>query len=108
MPGGGHHGSEKLKEMIVEFSKIVGVPVDDILGRSRKRHIVDARHLYWKLLREKSGLSFPRIAMLNERTSCTVLHGVDKTNGLLSIGDKVTCRMWNMVKGIEYDRSGRF
>ncbi len=94
--------------MIIEFSKIVGVPVEDILGRSRERRVVDARHLYWKMLRTKSGLSFPRIGMLNDRTACTIMHGVEKTENLIAIGDKWACGMWNLVKNIKYDRSSRF
>ena len=88
--------------MISEFSCLVGVPAEDILGRSRERRIIDARHLYWKLLRDKSGLSYPRIGMLNERTACTIMHGVSKSENLIAIGDKEMCRMWERVKDLRY------
>ena len=88
--------------MISEFSTLVNVPVEVILGRSRERWAVDARHLYWKLLHEKSGLPLSRIGALNERTHTTVIHGIKKANILLVAGDKSVCRMWEKVKDLRF------
>lgn len=86
--------------MITEFSARVGIPVSEILGRGRVQPVNDARHLYWKLLRDRRGFSYTQLAKLNERTPASILHGVKTANDKLSVGDKVVCEMWDKVKDI--------
>ena len=54
--------------MITEFSERTNIPVEDILGRWRKPHIVDARHLYWKLLHDHKKYGWSEIERLNDVT----------------------------------------
>lgn len=87
--------------MITEFAKAVGMPEQQILGRSREDNLADARHLYWKLLKEKRNYSLSTIGRLNDRTHATIKSGIEKVNGMLAIGDKVITEMWDKVKNIE-------
>lgn len=86
--------------MISEFSSKVGIPVEEIIGRSRERMAVDARHLYWRLLRDKKNFTVTVIARLNERTHATVVHGLKKADDLLETGDAYTVKMWDKIKDI--------
>ncbi len=72
--------------MITEFSKITGVPIDAILGRSRKKNIAIHRAVYWRLL-HLMGFSYPQIAKLNERkTHATIMSAVKMIENALSFG----------------------
>ena len=86
--------------MILEFSVRVGIPELLILDGGREQWLADARHLYWKLLRDKRGYSLSQIARLNDRKHCAVRHGINKVNDLLSMGDRTMCEMWEKVKDI--------
>lgn len=55
------------------------IPLDDILGSSRKQPIVTARHAYWTWLSEHHALSAAAIGRLLERDHTAVLYGIDQT-----------------------------
>jgi len=83
--------------MITEFSKLVRIPASDILGRSRKDRINDARQVYWLLLYE-NGFNYTEIARLNERTHATVLSGICRVKMLLQSRDKEITGIYELVK----------
>lgn len=76
---------ETFKELQV-ISSVMGIPVEDILGRSRKAEIVEARHLAFYFLRKKYILS--EIAEIIKRDHSSVVHGIKRIESFLSIGDK--------------------
>ena len=56
------------------------VDVDEMVGRSRSREVVPARHAAMYLCRELTDLSLPAIArFFDGRDHTTVLHGIDAT-----------------------------
>ncbi|HBG39928.1 MAG TPA: hypothetical protein DEG28_01010 [Porphyromonadaceae bacterium] len=87
--------------MINEVSKKTGIPVNDLLGKSRKHEVSCVRQLYYKLLKEKTGFSTAKVAELCSRNHATVLYGIRKVNDMLQIGDKYAVRMWNKIKDLE-------
>ena len=87
---------------VFRFSQIVGVPVKDITGKRRHDHIVIARQLYWKLLREYHGVTFQHAGAMCGRTPSTIISGIKRVNGLLESGDKMALEMWGKV--METDR----
>ena len=87
--------------MISEVSARTGMPIDDILGRSRVHEIVTVRQLYWKLIREKKCFTVARIGMLCERDHSTIVLGIKHANDLLETNDLYATLMWNKMKGIE-------
>lgn len=88
--------------MISEFSRAVGIPELQILEGGREQWLADARHLYWKLLRDKRGFTLQQIARLNDRTHCTIRHGIIRVNDLLNMGDKSMVEMWEKVKDLRF------
>lgn len=86
--------------MLTQFCKLTGTSPADILGRSRKREIVDARHLYWLLLRN-SGLTYQAIARMSGKHHATVINGVRRMNGYIECGDEWMVGMLDKVKEIK-------
>lgn len=85
--------------MIDEFAKATGVSKERILSSSRVRDVVDARHLYWKLLRDRYGWSLQKIAeSFGNKNHTSIRSGIMSADALLSIKDREVCAMWNRVK----------
>jgi len=89
--------------MITEFAKAVGVPQEKILGRSRKVPLPDLRHIYWKLLKDNGDYTWGAIGELNDRTHASIIHGVNKVNIALKMGDRKITRIWEKVKELTVD-----
>jgi chromosomal replication initiator protein len=68
------HYSYDWRETLNRVAKTYKVAPEDILGRSRQRHITDARWVFIKALRAKGRLSFPRIGQIVNRDHTTVMH----------------------------------
>lgn len=86
--------------MISDISARTGIPIDDILGRSRVRDITTVRQLYYKLLREKKCYSVVIIGRLCERNHSTISNGIKHVNDLLETKDEYTVKMWDKIKNI--------
>ncbi len=86
--------------MITEFSKIVCIPELDILGKSKKRNIVDARHLYWLIMSE-NGFRCCEIARSCGITHASVINGTDRMKVLLKIGDQEITKLYHQCKNIK-------
>jgi chromosomal replication initiation ATPase DnaA len=88
------------ENMITEFSKRTGVPIEDLLSSSRLHRIAEARELYWYILL-LNGFRITEIARLNEREHGTVISGVRRIKGLLEARDITVTRMYNLTKNIK-------
>jgi chromosomal replication initiation ATPase DnaA len=87
--------------MILDFSHRTGVAVEDILGSSRRAHIVAVRQLYWKFLRDEAKFSFSEIANLCDVNHSSVIHGVRMAREKIEVGDKLILQLWELVKDVE-------
>lgn len=66
-------------------SNMFGVSVEEIMGASRMRQLVTARHIAMYVMREMTELSFPAIATeFGDRDHTTVIHAVNKIKQLMS------------------------
>ncbi len=83
--------------MINEFSKITGVAEADLLGTSRKKPLIDYRHVYWWLLYQ-SGFSFSKIGRLNGIKHTTVMKAIDQVETLMQLGDREITDIFEKVK----------
>lgn len=72
---------EVVIRVIEEVSDHYGVSPEDILGRSKKRRIVDARHAAMFVARTVTGLSFPVLGRAFDRDHTTVLSAVRAVEG---------------------------
>lgn len=82
--------------MIVEFAKRTGISMEKLLGKSRRREIVEARQLYWYLLFQE-GFSYQEIGELNGRVRSTIYFAVQKVEFLLQENDPVFSQMYDKV-----------
>lgn len=61
-------------EYLVLISNITGIPADDILGRSRLRKVVEARHLLMWALHSLCGYTSTMVGVLTRRDHATVTY----------------------------------
>lgn len=67
--------------ILADIAKVAaahGVPVNRVMGDSRKRPVVLARYEAYYLLRKTRGLSYPRIAAIFDRDHTSVIHGIGR------------------------------
>lgn len=78
------------KQIIREVSEFYDVNIDDILGSSRKKELVNPRQLIMYLIREETSSSFPNIgAEVGGRDHTTVMHACKKIAQDLNVNDKL-------------------
>ena len=86
--------------MITEFSKLVGIPEADILGRSYRRRVADARHVYWYLL-YLNGFYKAEIARLCDCSRATLTKSIKRVEELIECNDKEIIRLYSLTKHIK-------
>ncbi len=75
-----------------------GFPVEDLIGKSRRRPLVIARQMAMYVTRELTDLSFPHIAReFGGRDHTTVMHACDKISALM----KERSQIYNHVMALE-------
>ena len=71
-------------KIIETVAKIYNVKVADLVGNSRKKNIVTARHVVMYIMREYSKLQLKDIgSFLGNRDHTTILSGAEKIKGLV-------------------------
>jgi chromosomal replication initiator protein len=76
------------QQILEATSNIFGITKDQILGRSRQKHIAEARQIAMYLCRNKLDLSFPAVAQIFDRDHTTILHANRKIEETLSLDTK--------------------
>ena len=77
--------------ILTACSTMFGISIDDIIGTSRRRQLVTARHIAMYVMRDLTDLSFPAIAAeFGDRDHTTVIHAVNKIKQLMSNASKCT------------------
>lgn len=64
-------------------SKVFGVPIPDIMGRSRVRRVVEARHAYMSIMRNSTRMSLADIGSIMDRDHSTVIHSCRTAKNLI-------------------------
>ncbi len=83
-----------LEETVQQF----GFPVEELIGKSRRRPLVIARQMAMYVTRELTDLSFPLIAReFGGRDHTTVIHACDKISALM----KERSQIYNHVMALE-------
>lgn len=72
--------------MVATVAAIYGIDAELIWSRQRGPTLVEARHLAWWALREKTGWSYPELGRALGVDHSTVLHGVRNTCGKVRDG----------------------
>jgi hypothetical protein len=79
-------GSVRWMRVLHAVAKQHDIQAQEIMGQSRKKHIVMARFETFYRLRFDLGMSYPKIASLFRRDHTSVLHGVNKVRAKLLDG----------------------
>lgn len=80
-------------------SNMFGVSVEEIMGTSRRRQLVTARHIAMYVMRELTELSFPAIATeFGDRDHTTVIHAVNKIKELMSEKQQVYEQVTQLIR----------
>lgn len=90
--------------IIEEFADRLNLTKKDLLMRSRGKTVSKARLILYKLLRDKTNLTYADIGLMVNRRYSTVIHGVNSANSLLNMEDDEAVSMWNMIKDIDIER----
>lgn len=67
----------KINEIVQQVSEFTCISVKDIMGKSRKAPITQARHLVWFVARQQ-GMTLQQIARAFDRDHTTILHGIQR------------------------------
>lgn len=88
-------------EIIRQTAQSYGFTPDDLAGPSRRQPLVLCRQVAMYLLREQTDLSLPRIgALFGGRDHSTVIHALEKVNGLLRTDHTVYDRVALLSQGL--------
>ncbi|NDW19287.1 hypothetical protein D0T53_10220 [Dysgonomonas sp. 216] len=82
---------------LAEFSQKVGIPEDEIKGRSRKESIAIARELYWLYL-YKNGKGYRKISQLDGRKPETILSGIRTIRNLIETNHPLVEQYKELIK----------
>ena len=67
----------KINEIVQQVSDFTCISVKDIMGKSRKAPIAQARFLVWFVARQQ-GMTLQQIARAFDRDHTTILHGIQR------------------------------
>ncbi|MBE6562836.1 MAG: chromosomal replication initiator protein DnaA [Ruminococcaceae bacterium] len=73
-----------VEKIISETSEKFEIPVEEIIGRKRDKHIQIARNVSMYIIREMTELSLPEIGMLFQRKHSTVKSNIDSLAKMLT------------------------
>jgi hypothetical protein len=93
---------EKYTQMIEKFKKIIeletGINVEIV---SRKRNFVEARAIYYKLLRDVSNMTFQAIGDTVNKDHATIIHSLNSIDDWMKYDRKLTDRYKNILYAID-------
>ena len=85
--------------ILTASSTMFGISIDDIIGASRRRQLVTARHIAMYVMRDLTDLSFPAIAAeFGDRDHTTVIHAVNKIKQLMSERQQVYEHVTQLIR----------
>lgn len=76
------------REILRDVARKTGISVEMIQGKSRKREIIEARHIYCARAKRKTKASLARIGAEISRDHATVLHAVSNVAGIKELNKK--------------------
>lgn len=93
--------------ILTASSTMFGISIDDIIGTSRRRQLVTARHIAMYVMRDLTDLSFPAIASeFGDRDHTTVIHAVNKIKQLMSERKQVYEQVTQLIRMLRSNLAG--
>ena len=85
------------ENLLSVISFVSGMHEDAIRSQNRARGLVLCRHAYYYIARKNMGLKLAEIGHFFGSDHTTVIHGINKVNDMISIGDEITCNFIEQV-----------
>lgn len=80
---------DRVSKILREVAKEFDVPVNELRGNSKERHIARPRQLAYLRLRDETDLSYPAIArVMGNRDHTTVMRGIEAVTKRLQQGER--------------------
>ena len=83
------------------YAERTGIPVSVIKSKTRKTETVVARQVYWFYLKSQ-GFGYSQIARIFEMNHSTVVHGIKKIEGFISVNEPYVGRYLDIIKVNNY------
>lgn len=78
------------KQIIQKTSQYFQIPVEEVCGSCRAKHIVTARQIAMYLLRSELHLSFPKVSIeLGRKDHTTAIHSIDKIEKEIKLNARI-------------------
>ena len=74
-----------------------GIPIVELIGKTRRRDIVMARHCVMWIMRKKQHMTLSMIGKVFDRDHTSVIHGITKVNDYLDTHDEVYLPIHNKI-----------
>jgi len=100
--GGKVYGDITMEDVVKKVSRMSNIPPKEIIGKSRKMEIVEARHMSIYLCREIIGASLSSIGIhFGGRDHTTIMHSINQVNNKIKSDIKVNDSIVNLKEQIE-------
>ena len=100
--GGKVFGDITMEDVVKKVSKMSNIPPKEIIGKSRKMEIVEARHASIYLCREIIGASLSSIGIyFGGRDHTTIMHSINQVSSKIKRDIKVNNSIVNLKEQIE-------
>lgn len=93
--------------ILTACSTMFGISIEDIIGTSRRRQLVTARHIAMYVMRDLTDLSFPAIASeFGDRDHTTVIHAVNKIKQMMAERKPVYEQVTQLIRMLRSNLAG--
>ena len=72
-----------MQKIVERYAAACGFSLEEIIGSSRRSDLSIVRQLIWKRLRDRHASR-----LFNRRSHSVIVHGIQRAEGLLEIGDR--------------------
>lgn len=86
-----------INDLLLEVCKVTGTTAGQLMGPSRERDVVTARHLFWYIARHEYNFNWSKMTNLLDRHHSTAIHGAAQYANYLNFGYKGETKMYKMV-----------
>lgn len=88
---------EIINELLLTVCKVTNTTAGQLMGSSRERNIVTARHLFFYIARHEFNFSWAKMTGLLDRHHTSGMHGAAQYANYLNLGYKSETKLYNMV-----------
>ena len=88
---------ELINELLLEVCKVTNTTAGQLMGPSRERNIVTARHLFFYIARHEFNFSWVKITGLLDRHHTSGIHGATQYATYLKLNYKLETKLYKAV-----------